>query len=250
MGATIFATAEAMGQTISVAGAKMIADDLASYDEPVIAAALQACRREQTGRISLGLILKHVHAADGRPGKDEAWSIALSADDEYATVVLTTEIRQAMIASAPVLAAGDKIGARMAFLSAYERLVSVARAEDRPARWEVSLGFDQAGRAVAIDAAVRAKLITHDAGAKYLADLRIAPVTTDGQAIAGLLTGQVHNASADVRSRLDGIRQQLQKNSDRNRRKKGQRDRVDTYLSKRRLRLALAALTSEATECQ
>ncbi|MBA1209836.1 hypothetical protein G7010_22710, partial [Pseudomonas fulva] len=98
---------------------------------------------------------------------------------------------QAMVASQPILEAGDKIGARMAFMSAYERLVSFARAEDKPVTWEVSLGFDSGRRVTAVETAVRTQLISRDMGDRYLADLRIAPVTADGQAIAGLLTGEV-----------------------------------------------------------
>src|SRR5690606_24275668 len=99
----ICATAEAMGQTISAGGAQVIAEDLAAHEPQVIVGALRACRREPAGRLSLGMVLKHIHAADGRPGKDEAWSIALSASDEHETVVMTAEIRQAMTASNPIL---------------------------------------------------------------------------------------------------------------------------------------------------
>lgn len=242
----ICATAEAMGQTISAAGAKLIAEDLSAHEPEVIVAALRACRREPSGRLSLGMVLKHIHAADGRPGKDEAWSIALAASDEYETVVLTAEIRQAMIASTPILEANDKIGARMAFMSAYERLVSFARAEDRPAVWEVSLGFDAGRRVTAIESAVRAQLISQDRGAKYLADLRIAPTTEDGQAIAGLLTGEVRpQASAHVREKLGEVRSILAASKirkERQREKELQRKRVDTYLRKRQARAAVAQL--------
>ena len=240
----ICATAEAMGQTISGPGAELIAEDLEAHEPEVIIAALRACRREPAGRLSLGMVLKHIHAADGRPGRDEAWSIALAASDEHETVVLTTEIRQAMIASTPILEANDKIGARMAFMSAYERLVSFARAEDRQATWEVSLGFDAARRVTAIETAVRAQLISHDRGAKYLADLRIAPITEDGQAIAGLLTGEKRtHVSAHVREKLGEVRSILvasKTRKDRQREKELQRRRVDTYLRKRQARTAVA----------
>lgn len=246
----VCATAEAMGQTISAAGAQLIAEDLAGYEGAVIIAALRACRREPNGKLCLGMVLKNIHAADGRPGKDEAWSIALSASDEYETVVLTAEIRQAMSASTPILEAGDKVGARMAFMSAYERLVSFARAEDRPAKWEVSLGYDSARRVVAIESAVRSQLISHETGNQYLADLRIAPITEEGQAIAGLLTGtQRAHISPHIRAKLDEVRKLL-KESKRTREvermKQAQRRRVDSYLRKRRARAALAELNMAA----
>jgi len=177
---------------------------------------------------------------------DEAWSIALSASDEQETVVLTAEIRQAMAASNPILEAGDKIGARMAFMSAYERLVSFARAEDRSAAWEVSLGFDAARRVTAIESAVRAQLITQEVGTKYLADLRIAPVTPDGQAIAGLLTGEIRTPpSAAIRAKLAEVRLILtasKARKDHERAKENQRRRVSTYLRKRQARSAMAVL--------
>lgn len=205
----ICATAETLGQTISSNAAQMMAEDLAEYTIEVIASALRSCRRELTGRLTLGAILQRIQAADGRPGKDEAWSIAMAASDEFDTVLLTPEIRQAMTASGPILEAGDKVGARMAFLSAYERLVSSARTEGLPLKWEVSLGYDQARRVQAIESAVRSQLISQDAGTKYLADLRIAPVTEDGRAVAGLLTGAVARPSADVRAKLKIIKDNM-----------------------------------------
>ncbi|UXH41596.1 hypothetical protein [Pseudomonas promysalinigenes] len=242
----ICATAEAMGQVISARGAQLIAEDLSAYHPDVIKGALRSCRREPAGRLSLGMVLKHIHAADSRPGKDEAWSIALAASDEHETVVLTTEIRQAMIASEPILEAGDKVGARMAFMSAYERLVSFARAEDQPAKWEVSLGYDQSRRVTAIESAVRAQLITHETGAKYLSDLRIAPITQDGQAIAGLLTGEVRpQVSAKTREKLAEVRcilKAAKAKKERERAKEDQRRRIETYLRKRQKRAAVAQL--------
>lgn len=242
----ICATAETLGQTISPSAAQMMAEDLAEHTIEVIASALRSCRRELPGRLTLGAILQRIQAADGRPGKDEAWSMALAASDEFETVLLTAEIRQAMVASGPILDAGDKVGARMAFMSAYERLVTHARADSTPAKWEVSLGFDPARRVIAIESAVRSQLISQDAGAKYLADLRIEPITENGQAIAGLITGEVRGrVSPKMREKLAEVRSIVSANkarSDLARRKAAQRRRVDTYLRKRQARAALAEL--------
>ncbi|MFJ2362484.1 hypothetical protein ACIPIN_01990 [Pseudomonas sp. NPDC087697] len=240
----ICATAETLGQTISAAAAELMAEDLAMFPPADIRKALQACRRELTGKLTLAAILQRVQAADGRPGKDEAWAIALTAGDEIETVVVTAEIQQAMTAAVPILRLGDKVGARMAFMSAYERLVSAARADAVPTTWSVSLGFDPTRRVAAIESAVRMQLITQQAGTQYLADLRIAPITTDGQAIAGLLTGEVHEASPKVREKLAEVRQIVEAakaRQDRQRLKKAQADRVDTYLRKRRVRTVIAA---------
>ncbi len=207
----ICATAESLGYTLSADAAELMADDLADFPASAVARALKSCRMELTSKLTTGAIMQRIHAADGRPGKDEAWSIALAAGDESDTVVMTAEIRQAMTAAQPILAGRDKVGARMAFLSAYERLVAQARAEARPVSWSVSIGFDPGRRVTAIESAVRSKLITQEIGQQYLADLRIAPVMQDGQAIAGLLTGTTVQPTEANRARWQKLRTDLQK---------------------------------------
>ncbi|WP_223515775.1 hypothetical protein [Pseudomonas sp. GL-R-26] len=244
LAAAIIATAEAMGQEMSPGTAAIMAEDLCAYPVSDIRAALKACRFEVKGKLTMADILQRVQAADGRPGKDEAWSLALTASDESETVVMTAEIQQAMTAAGPVLKLGDKVGARMAFMSAYERLVATARAEALPTAWSVSLGFDPVHRVTAIESAMRMQLITQQAGTQYLADLRIAPITTDGQAIAGLLTGSAVKASPQLREKLAEVRQFVdaaKRRQGRERLKKAQAERVDTYLRKRRVRVAIAA---------
>ncbi|WP_210669081.1 hypothetical protein [Pseudomonas protegens] len=242
---SLFATAEVMGQQLTQGAALLMVEDLREYSEAVLSEALRTCRREG-GRLTVAAILKHAQSADGHPGKDEAWAIALSASDESETVVMTAEIRQAMTASSPVLEAGDKVGARMAFMSAYERLVIAARAEALPAKWEISLGYDPARRVTAIESAVRSKLISQEVGAKHLAHLRIAPPTEDGHAIAGLLTGEMRaKVSPKVREKLAEVRCILtaaKAKKDRECAKESQRRRVDTYLRKRQTRAAVAQL--------
>ena len=239
----IVATAEILGQTLTADAAEIMADDLSEYEPAAIGSALKACRRGLTGKFTLAAILERIHACDGRPGKDEAWAIALAASDERETVVMTDEIRTAMNASAPILSAGDKIGARMAFMSAYERLVAQARAEAQPAKWDVSLGFDPSSRVLAIEKAVRMQLIPQERAAKCLADLSIAPITQDGMAIAGLLTGQVREATPELREKLQNVRAVVEEGkakAEKARKKKAQADRVNTYLRKRQIRAAIA----------
>ena len=72
--------------------------------------------------------LKGRQEDDGRPDADEAWGIALQASSEDATIVWTPEIRSAWVAAEPIiLEASDKIGARKAFIAAYDRLVERSR---------------------------------------------------------------------------------------------------------------------------
>jgi hypothetical protein len=102
-------------------------------------------------------IVAQIEAAaprDNRPGADEAWAIAIRAKDEAATVVWTAEIAQAFGVARPVLDAGDKVGARMAFLEAYRGAVAEARRNGERAAWSTSLGSDPHQRDAAVRSAV------------------------------------------------------------------------------------------------
>ncbi|AJO79395.1 hypothetical protein [Pseudomonas sp. MRSN 12121] len=202
----IAATAEVLGQAITSEAAEMMADDLADYPAEAVAGALKACRRELTGKLTLAAILQRVQAADGRPGKDEAWAIAMTTNDEFETVVLTDEIQLALAAAKPVLDAGDKVGARMAFISAYERFVGQAREDAKPVNWHVSVGFDASRRIQAVTRAVQMQRIPQERGQKYLADLSVTPITEDGRAVVALLTGEVARPSPKLRAKLAEVR--------------------------------------------
>lgn len=90
---------------------------------------------------------------------NEAWAIALPAADEAETVVWTQEIAKAWAISKPILEAGDKVGARMAFIPAYERFVESARNEGRLPQFEISAGWDADRRDRAVTNAVTAGLL-------------------------------------------------------------------------------------------
>lgn len=203
----VCATAETLGQTISPSAAKMIAEDLADYPAEDIRAALQACRRELTGKLTLAAILQRVQAADGRPDPNEAWSLALAASDEFDSVFLTDEIQLALGAARAILEAGDKVGARMSFLSAYQRLVDTARRENRPVKWTLSPGFDQQRRLMAVEEAGRLGRIPALVVQEYRAQLTHEPITQDGAAIAGLITGRAAMPSPEVRAKLKLVKE-------------------------------------------
>ena len=59
----------------------------------------------------------------------------------------------------PILDAGDKIGARMAFIPAYERFVDQAKRESRTPHYEISAGWDANLRELAVQNAVTAGLL-------------------------------------------------------------------------------------------
>jgi hypothetical protein len=87
---------------------------------------------------------------DGRPRAEEAWAIALRAEDERLTLRWTRETAAAWAIARPVLRIGDEVGARMAFREAYARLVAEAREYGEPMHWEESIGLDLEQRHAAI----------------------------------------------------------------------------------------------------
>lgn len=159
-------------------------------------------------------IIRQIQAShhDGRPEGDEAWSMAVVASDESVTTVLTDEIQGALWVARPLIEMGDMIAGRKAFLDAYARLVRIAREKGTAATWHVSLGQDAQGRTAAIEDAVRLGRITQAIGSQHLAQLgHDAPATADGQAIAGLITGNAPRGkvSDEVRENLAKLRASL-----------------------------------------
>jgi hypothetical protein len=96
-------------------------------------------------------------------GADEAWAIALASMDEAETVVMTDEIMQALAIAWEVYSDGDGVGARMAFRSAYERIMQGA---GKPV-WRVTLGHDPGRREEAVRKAVEQGLLPKTEIAKY-----------------------------------------------------------------------------------
>ncbi|HCJ30637.1 MAG TPA: hypothetical protein DHV63_15430 [Pseudomonas sp.] len=246
---SLFATAEAMGQELTQTAALMMVDDLKQYEEPAIAAALQSCRRELTNKLTIGAILQRVQAADGRPEPNEAWSLALAASDEFDSVVLTEEIQLALGAARAVLEAGDKVGARMSFLSAYQRLVDTARREGTPVKWALSPGFDPQRRLMAVEEAGRLGRLPAPVVQEYRAQLTHEPVTQDGAAIAGLITGRAAMPSEDVRAKLQLVKASVAENlaAKEQKRQAAIRERQENFERRRQEQLdALAALKVNA----
>ena len=77
-------------------------------------------------------------------GADEAW--AMCPKDDQVSAAVFVEMMQALDVANPLIADGDMIAARMAFRSAYERIVGEAKTEGRKPKWFPSLGEDKAGR--------------------------------------------------------------------------------------------------------
>lgn len=204
----LIGTSELLGQQVSPTAAAMLADDLCCYPREVLARALSRVRTEHTGRLTPKAIIDRIDEAMGRPGANEAWAMALNALDERKTVVWTVEMSEAWGVARDVAAEGDLVGARMAFIGAYERLVRTAREERRLPEVSVSIGWDGEQRAVAIEKAVQLGYLSKDKAAEHLPALGFTP----GVQPIALLTGDVRaavDAPADVRARLAKLRNEL-----------------------------------------
>ena len=125
-------TAELCGRSFTEAAAGVFCDDLRGYPQQAVLRALARCRREVKGALTTALL----------PAGEDA------------TVVWTAEMAEAHGVCSPLLYAGDRIGARMAFKEVYTRLLAQARDEAAPAKWTASLGSDLEARKRALAAAV------------------------------------------------------------------------------------------------
>ena len=178
-------TAELTGTELSEAALRVMAGDLDGYPEAAVICALDRCRKELKTRLTLAAVLERIEAQDGRPGADEAWAIALGGQDEADTVVWTNEIAQAFAVALPVLEGRDKVGARVAFRDAYERLVREARENGTRCAWIASIGHDATRRESALSRAVEQGRIAHASVAHLLpAPAGTAPV------VAALIEGR------------------------------------------------------------
>ncbi len=202
-------TAELTNTELSSAGLLAMEKDLEQYPKADVVRALNRCRRELTGRLTLSAVLERLQEIDGRPNADEAWATACCADDEYETVVWTAETAEAFHTARSLLESGDRIGARMAFRDAYTRIVREARENSIPVKWSASLGCDADRRRVALTRAVEKGRLPPSYATGLL------PPPGDGRAIAGLLadTQTLRLVGQDERPSMtpDEVSEQIEK---------------------------------------
>jgi len=117
-------------------------------------------------------VIKAILSSDGRPSADEAWSVAIKASDESLTIIWNDDITEAWGIANELLKEGDKVAARMAFKSAYDRIVDDKRKLGVPVKWLPSLGSDPDGREDAISKAVDRGLLTSKQARLYLPKLK------------------------------------------------------------------------------
>lgn len=133
------------GALMSEAAALIFVSELRVYPEQEVHAALARCRREVVGRLALAHVIERID--DGRPGAEEAW--AMLPKDENDSGAITADMAEVMGPALSLLRTGDGVQARMAFVEAYRKRVSQARANRETVSWRATLGFDKAGREAA-----------------------------------------------------------------------------------------------------
>lgn len=146
----LVATAEVMGHELKPAAAMLMCEDLGEYGFQDVMVALTRCRKEITGRLTLKVIIDLLAPAGGWLSANEAWAQALPASDDRNTVVWSVESRKAWFMALPLLESGDKVGARMAFIAAYDREVAQAKSAGLTPQQEVSYGDDAELRRIAV----------------------------------------------------------------------------------------------------
>lgn len=188
---------------------KLYWEDLEQFPMAAIEAAFKAHRRDpERGRFfpKIADLIARIGNASHIPA-DSAWAIALESMDEDRTILWTDEIERAREAARPIWDIGDKYGARLAFVKAYE---AILLSTSTPPRYKVSIGNDPAQRQDVVMRAVQDGLLTHERAQAYLPAPDITPA---GQAIAGLLTGKVVDLPQDnaTKARLEALRAALQR---------------------------------------
>lgn len=195
--------------------AETYAHDLVEYPEPMVLAALARCRKELRTFPTIADIIARID--DGRPGPEEAW--AMIPKDEESSIVWTEEMQGAFSVARELLRE-DLQAARMAFRETYIRLLTEARAQNRGARWSVSLGTNLLGRGEALRIAVERGRLSQQQAQELLPDFSVAPSfgekkqlptppkRSDLTQLSSVMDRILEHAPEDVRKR-ERIRQTL-----------------------------------------
>lgn len=168
-------TAEVMGHEIKPTAAVVMAQDLAEYPFNAVMVALTRCRKEITGKLTLKAIIDLLAPAGGWLSANEAWAQALPAANDRNTVVWSVESRKAWFMALPLLESGDKVGARMAFIAAYDREVAQAKSAGMMPQQEVSYGDDAELRRIAVTQAQERGLLPPPKREEVLALPNLSP---------------------------------------------------------------------------
>jgi hypothetical protein len=206
----ISGTAEAMGHELSPQAVSLFMEDLSPYPIDRVLFALHSIRKEGGTRLRIKDVLDRVDRGGGHLPGNEAWALARNAEDERNTVVWTAEIQTAWLLAKSLMDGGDKIGARMAFLEAYDRVCMESRMRGARPEVMVSRGWDAATVPKAIERAQMAGLLTQPEAARVT--LLIGAPKDQGRdtqsgGLAGLLIGVAEGVQSQGLS--DEQRQEL-----------------------------------------
>ena len=111
-------------------------------------------------------VIEILQGKDGFLSADEAWAVLPLTETE--TAVWTDEMSKAWGMVLGLIESGDMTAARMAFRSAYERLVTEARRAGKRPVWSVTLGHDRHGRETALTNAVLRGYLTASRAAQLV----------------------------------------------------------------------------------
>lgn len=152
-------TAEAVSVQLSPNALNIMVDDLMCYELEDVLNALNRCRKELSGRLPLAEIIKRINS--GWVSADEAFNeIVRGWNNEQVSITVTETALEASGSAYELFQLGDKTGARMAFKSAYERLMAEKEARGERPVWTVSAGLDKDLYAQEIKRAVQKGLLS------------------------------------------------------------------------------------------
>ena len=112
----------------------------------------------------------------------------------------------AIAAATPLLEAGDKIAARMAFKDAYIRLTEQARIAGRQPRYFPSFGSDRYGRVQMLSTAVQRGQVSIDRAIEWQPESAIDIVSMSGVTSHPLLAGPSEQGKKSVKALLADLR--------------------------------------------
>lgn len=197
----IAVTAELTGTQLSSNAMFVMAEDLLAYPLDKVLIALERCRRELKGRLTLAAILERVD--DGWQSAEEAFNTLVAGwENEHLSILTTHTAMQAAESASALFNAGDKYRAGIAFKTAYERIVSEKKAKGLQPDWFISAGLDKDQLAHIIKEAATNGRISNDYA------LALLPASQERMDIeaGNLLTNK---QKAEGRAKLNNILSQL-----------------------------------------
>lgn len=186
----IAVTAELTGTQLSDNAMVVMAEDLMRYPLDKVLIALERCRRELKGRLTIASIIERVD--DGWQSAEEAFNTLVAGwRNENLSILTTHTAMRAAESAAALFNAGDKYRAGTAFKEAYERAVSEKKAKGIEPDWYVSAGLDKDQLAQVVKEAAATGRITNDYALAMLPasqermDIESCNLLTNAQRIEG-----------------------------------------------------------------